>query len=411
MNVLGIPYANLKAIHIAGTKGKGSTATFVSYILAASGFKVGLYTSPHFKDFRERIKTVNSSKNGTREDIIPKKDVVRIVNKFKFYLKERHLDTRLGGLTFFELYTAVAFQFFLENKVDYVVLEVGLGGRLDATNIARSVVSIITRIGYDHTQKLGERLKEIAREKAGIIKRGTPLVTTNQRKSAACAILRRARSMNAKSFVLGRDFNYYNVRLTEKTGFDFYFRNFSLHARISLKGLCQVENASLAIASICVLKEKECIAKKIDYRKGLKTASLKGRFEVALKEPLIILDIAHNVSSFRALNQNIKDYFPKKKIILIFAISKDKNAKKMLSVIDYDKIIITSFNNPRALSPHTIGELCDKQAIIELSIEKAFKKALSYYNKDCLILVGGSFFLVSEAKEAIRKLYYVNKGL
>jgi len=411
MNVFGISYKNLKAIHIAGTKGKGSTATFVSYMLASSGFKVGLYTSPHFVDFRERVKIVNCcGRDIIEEHIISKKDVIRIVDDFKFHLGRARFGLELGRLTFFEIYTALAFRFFLEKKVDYAVLEVGLGGRLDATNIVHPVMSIITHIGYDHTQKLGKSLKDIAREKAGIIKRNTPVVISNQRKSALSVIQKRARLVNAESFVLGRDFHFDNVRLALKTTFDFWFNDFKLHALISLKGMCQVENASLAIAVVRILEEK-CSLKRIDYKKGLKETYLEGRFEVTSRNPLIVLDIAHNVSSFRALNHNIKDYFPKKEVILIFGVSKDKDARKMLSVIDYDRIIITSFGNPRALAPHKIKGFCNKTAVIEPSIEKALKKVLSYYNKGCLILVSGSFFLVSEAKGAIKKLSHVNKRL
>ena len=410
MNTLGVSYKSLKVIHIAGTKGKGSTATFVSYMLAASGFKTGLYTSPHFADFRERVKIVSSHGENVKEDIIPKKDVVAIINDFRPYLERTRFDSELGRFTFFEIYTALALKFFLEKKVDYAVLEVGLGGRLDATNIVHPVVSIITHIGYDHTQKLGEKLREIAREKAGIIKRSIPVVISSQRKSALCVIQRKARLMKAKSFLLGRDFYFYNVSLASKTTFNFRFKDFKLRARIPLRGMCQVENASLAIAAVHLLEEKHA-TKEINYERGLKEVYLEGRFETVSREPLIILDIAHNVSSFCALNQNIRDYFPKKKIILIFGASKDKNVKQMLSVINYDRMIIASFGNPRAMDPRKIKEFCNKEAVIEPSIEKAFKKALLYYNKGCLILVSGSFFLVAEAKEAIKRLHHVNKRL
>jgi len=403
MNMLGIRYKRLKAIHIAGTKGKGSTATFVSYILAASGFKAGLYTSPHFADFRERIKIINNGTKGIKEDMISRKDVVRIINEFKPYLDKMRSGAPYGMITFFEVWTAIAFRFFLEKNVDYAILEVGLGGRLDATNIVRPMLSIITHIGYDHTQKLGNKLSDIAREKAGIIKRGIPLVVANQRKSALSVILKKARMMNAENFVLGRDFYFYNVRLAKKTTFDFCFKDFKLHPDIPLKGRCQAENASLAIAAMRTLEERYNVGKRIEYKRGLKNAFLEGRFEIASRRPLIILDIAHNVSSFCALSQNIKDYFPQKRVILIFAASKDKNVKKMLSVIDYEKIIITSFSNPRAMACHKIKEFCREKAIIEPSIEKALKKAFSLYNKNYLILVSGSFFLVSEAKKVIKR--------
>ena len=410
METLGILYEDMRVVHIAGTKGKGSTAAFISYILAASGFKVGLYTSPHLADFRERIKIVSRYGGGIKEDVISKKDAAGIIDDFRPYLEKMRFSPELGRLTFFEVYTALAFRFFLEKGVDYAVLEVGLGGRLDATNIVHPAVSIITHIGYDHTQKLGRSLKEIAREKAGIIKRSVPVVVSRQRRSALSEIQKKVCLMGAENFVLGRDFYFYNVKLSGGPSFDFCFNDFKLRARIRLKGICQVENASLAIAAVRILERKYAI-KKVSYKEGLRYAHLEGRFEIVSKRPLIVLDVAHNVSSFIALSRNIKDYFPEKKTIFIFAVSKDKDAKKMLLTIDYSKIIVTSFHNPRAAPPDEIRKLCLGPADIEPSIEKALKKALSYYNKDSLILIAGSFFLVSEAKEVLKKLHYADKRL
>ena len=177
---LGTPYQKLRCLHIAGTKGKGSTAHFCATLLAYCGFKVGLYTSPHFFDFRERISVLNVKGGNLRNKIIPKKEVARILGKFTPYLKRVKPDKKSDALSFFEVYTAVAFEYFWEKRLDFVVLETGLGGRLDATNVVTPLVSIITHIGYDHMDKLGNTLQKIAYEKAGIIKPGIPVISCAQ---------------------------------------------------------------------------------------------------------------------------------------------------------------------------------------------------------------------------------------
>lgn len=407
LKVLDVSYKRLKVIHVAGTKGKGSVATFIAYILGASGFKVGLYTSPHFKDFRERINILKPTKEGVRNCLIPIKDVIRIVEEFKPILKKLRLTKDLGKLTFFEVYTALAFKYFLENNLDFVVLEVGLGGRLDATNVINPLLSIITNIGYDHTNKLGRRLGDIAYEKSGIIKSNVPVVIGRQRRTALETILKKCHSMGSDTFILDYDFNFNSAIFKENvTRFNFRFGDYVLNdIRISLKGMHQVENASLAIASLKILVDKGIIKKSLDFKKGFKENVLEGRFEIVRRKPLIVSDVAHNVSSFRSLAQTLKKYFPHKKIIIIFAASKDKDVKGMLRCISYDKIIITSFNNRRSLSPAEIKKKCGlKQAILATNIEESLKIAYKYYNRKYLIVVSGSFFLVAEAKVLLRKV-------
>ena len=382
-NCLKIPYKKLRVIHIAGTKGKGSTASFCTALLTASGYKVGLYTSPHFFDFRERIKI------GTK-DKIPQKDLVRILEEFRKKLEE----INLSKITFFEITTALAFKYFLEQKVDYAVLETGLGGRLDATNISKSILSIITHISYDHTHLLGRKLSQITKEKAGIIKPNVPLVCSRQ--NPVCLKVIKAKAKNSKTYVLGQDFKPENIRLKKDyTLFDFKFNRRKLKdLRIKLKGKHQVENACLALAGVSLLEDK------IKVKAGLKNCSLEGRFEIIKKKPLIIADIAHNFSSFSVLRKSLELYFPGKKIILIFGCSEDKDAQAMLKEINYSSLILTKSTNLRASDPKRIKRVGSlSQAYIMGNVKAAIEKALKLYRKDCLILVSGSLFLVAEAKK------------
>lgn len=401
--VLKIPYQELNVVHIAGTKGKGSVATFLAYLLAFSRYKIGLYTSPHFYNFRERIKVLEKINSQVKETLISKREVVTIVEKFKPYLESLRYSPQWGKLTFFEVYTALALYFFCQQNLDFTILEVGLGGRLDATNVVTPLVSVITHIGYDHTQKLGKRLKDIAYEKAGIIKEGIPVVSSWQRPAVLEVIKNRAKALNAPLYILGKDFNFSRARVKSNyTFFDFWFNKTKIpNLKIALKGLHQVENASLALATLLLLLKK----KEVKYptiKEALSTTSLEGRFEIVKTQPLIILDIAHNPSSFTALASTLEKYFPTRKIILIFAVSKDKDVKKMLNKIKFKKIILTSFSNPRSLHPDKIARVAGlKEPIVTGEPREALKVALRLYNRDSLILVSGSLFLVAEVKKLL----------
>jgi len=401
---LGVPYPDLKAIHIAGTKGKGSSACFCAAALAAGGYKTGLYTSPHLYDFRERIKIVISHKSSVISKLISRKDVVRIVEEFRKKLKKSKLPEELGEVSFFEIYTALAFKYFLKKKVDVAVLETGLGGRLDATNVVKPLVSLITHIGYDHTDKLGKSLAAIAAEKAGIIKRRIPVVCAPQEESVRKVIASRCRERQAPLFMFGRDFKTRNIRLKkEYTLFDFEFagRTFK-NLKIYLRGEKQVENAALSLAAGCLLKDKLADKGGFKFKSGLKSAILAARFETVSKNPLIVADIAHNVSSAAALNANLKTYFPSRKAIVVFAAAKDKDVRKMLAEIDFAGLILTRFGNPRSFTPEELRRISGiKKACTAGSVKAALKKALELYASDCIIVITGSLFLVSEAKRLI----------
>jgi len=434
LGAAGISYQKLKVIHIAGTKGKGSTAAFCADLLAHSGYKVGLYTSPHFFDFRERIVVKSrgargdGERRGTKDEgrrtrdvgaqyfapdtkkvesrMISRNEVVRIVGKFKPHLEKFRFRKKLGKLTFFEIYTAIAFKHFLDKGVDFAVLETGLGGRLDATNVVNSSACIITHIGYDHAKQLGTRLGDVAYEKAGIIKQGVPLVCAPQKPASLKVIKNKCKKEKSPFFLFGENFLAQNIKLKkDHTLFDYKFGKLKLNnLRIRLKGKHQVENASCALAAVQLLKNTGVIEDKIDFKGGIRNCSLRGRFEIAERKPLVIIDIAHNASSFLALRNNLKTYFPSKKIILIFACSRDKDAKKMLREIDYSCLILTRFNNPRSYDPREIKEVCNlKPTAITNNVEEAINAAKKIFRKDTVIVVSGSSFLAGEAKKIVNQ--------
>ncbi len=401
---LNISFRKLKAVHIAGTKGKGSTAHFCACLLAAGGFKTGLYTSPHFFDFRERIQIVRSRQSRIERSLISPQAIAKNIREIAVKIRRLKLPAALGKPTFFEVCTAVAVKYFLDKRTDFTVLETGLGGRLDTTNIINPRVGVITRIGYDHTDKLGKKLADIAAEKAGIIKPNTPLVCARQRKTAQAVISRQCRLHNAPLFIIDRDFKATRIRIRRNcTLFDFGFGNSQLkNLKIIPKGKHQVENAACALAAVSLLEDSGGAVNKVTAARGLRNCLLEGRFEVVRKNPLLILDIAHNESSFAVLNDTLKTYFPHRKVILVFACSRDKNPLAMLNKIDYGKLIITRFHNPRAKDPDEICRAQRRPALTAQNINEALRIARTFYTKDALILVSGSLFLVSEVKELLR---------
>ena len=228
--------------------------------------------------------------------------------------------------SFFEVYTALAFKYFLEQKCDYVVLETGMGGRLDATNIVKPRVSVITHIGYDHMDKLGNTLPLIAKEKAGIIKKNIPLVCAPQGKEVLAVIKKKADSFKSPFFLSGKDFKINNLKIKPGfSSFDFKSKLVDLkNLKVNLKGACQIENAACAVAAVSL------VDKKAEFKYGLASTKISGRFETIKQKPLTIVDVAHNSSSFAAVLDNLRRYYPGKKIILIFGCSQDKDAAGML---------------------------------------------------------------------------------
>ena len=388
---LGDPHQALKVIHVAGSKGKGSTCAMIASILKEAGYSVGLYTSPHLIDTRERIRVLAPGSRlkapGVLAGMIEENEFVGLIEKIKPVAEEFRDHEKLGRLSFFEILTACAFLYFKEKKVDFAVLETGLGGRLDATNVTGPVVCGITSISMEHRDKLGDSLKLIAREKAGIIKvQGSMLqspgvvFTVWQKKEVIDVIREVCREKNAKLHGVSKDLPYENLEL-------------------ALLGRHQIENAGLAIAMA------RFIDNRIDeeaIRNGLKNVNWPGRLQIVQKEPYVVLDGAQNVASIDAVLSSIKEIFEYKRLICIFGISRDKDIKGVCGVLDSacDIIILTRSRSERAKDPTELKKHFSRvDALVTGSVEEALAKGLDRAGKGDLILITGSLYVVGEILE------------
>lgn len=415
---LGDPHKDLNIIHIAGSKGKGSTCAIAAYILRQAGYKVGLYTSPHLVDFRERIRILDGSRleaQGSRqisqfEGMISEEEINDILEEIKPAAENFREHRIFGEMSFFEILTACAFLYFKKTQVDIAVLETGLGGRLDATNVAAPLVSGITNISLEHTDKLGNTLAKIAHEKAGIIKAGGLVVSASQEREVMDVIKKACKEKNAKLYEIGKDIVYSVVNLSESgQAFDLkapghYYKNLEMN----LIGCHQIENASLAIGMLRLIDPDEIDIKENDIREGLRNVSWPGRLQIIQKNPYIVLDGAHNSASALALTDSIKRLFNYKKLICVFGISSDKDIKGVSNVLETvsDAIILTkASNNPRAEDAANLRQnFRDSGQSLEEScnIDEAMQKALRLADKDDLILVTGSLFVVGDAMKMYR---------
>jgi len=401
---LGNPQKDLKIIHVAGTNGKGSTSAIISSLLQSDGYKVGLFTSPHLVDFTERFKI------GQRQ--ISQREICQLVEKIKSHVDIVQRKPDGGHPTFFEVITAMAFLYFSREKVDFLVLEVGLGGRLDATNICEPLISVITHIDFDHMDKLGNSLEEIAGEKAGIIKENSLVVNAKQYKEAAEVIERIAEEKKSKIISLGKEVNYHIIK-SDINGLRFDYKGIfeDYHDLCSpLIGRHQAENASLAITVIQALHYLGInIARKAIVH-GLTKAKWIGRLEIIKKSPIVLLDGAHNPSGIGIVKDTLKNIFNYKKMVLVFAVFSDKDYKKMVEIIAplSNVIIITMMKSPRAtpfseLYKEFLLYQCKENIFIEKDIPLAIKKALEVSERKDLICITGSLHTVGEAKEYFEK--------
>ncbi len=395
MAELGDPQLNYPIIHVAGTKGKGSVASLCASSLRAQGYRVGLYTSPHLYDYAERI-----SVNGQE---ISHAELVSMVDELRPYLD------RGTELTTFEITTALAFLYFARQQVSVVVLEVGLGGRLDATNIITPLVSVITSISLDHTNILGTTLEAIASEKAGIIKAGVPVVIAPQKIAAFQVIQRMAIQQSAPLVVVGRDYSY-RLNSSSLDGQDFSIWNptspvdnqvIDLH--IPLLGRHQIENAATAYAVLQTTHQNGLPVDLAAIRQGFAAVSWPGRFEILQRHPVVVVDSAHNRDSAQRLRIAVEDYFPGKSTILVFGASEDKDIQGMLSELlpNTKQMIITRSFHPRAADPQELLRMAERfqcPAMIESSVEAALLRALKLVDDDSIVLVTGSIFMAAEAR-------------
>jgi dihydrofolate synthase/folylpolyglutamate synthase len=403
VEALGNPQEKYPIIHVAGTKGKGSVSALCASALRESGYRVGLYTSPHLDDFSERIQFDGQP--------IPHAELVKLVDE------NRSILQAIPRLTFFEITTALAFLYFAQQKATAAVIEVGLGGRLDATNVCQPRVAVITSLSYDHTALLGNTLAEIAGEKAGIIKEGVPVVLAPQQDEARQVVERVARERSSALIQVGKDFQFaalshslevQTLQVWEDSSAD------EVHVaelEIPLLGEHQVENAATAYAALQIMRQHGVPISEKQIKEGFRKTTWHGRFEVLRREPPVVVDCAHNRDSAEKLRKTVDEYFPRRPVVLVFGASEDKDIQGMLDELlprVWQVMLVKSYH-PRAADPEKLALLVQqagKPVRIIPDVPEALHEALRMSespeaeNGPALVLVTGSIFVAAGARIA-----------
>jgi len=403
LELLGSPQEKLKLIHIAGTNGKGSTTAMITKILRGFGYKVGMYTSPYLEEFEERIQ-INGEK-------INKDTLVNLLEQVKIAI-DKVIEEGYEHPTEFEIITALMFLHFYNEKVDYGVIEVGLGGRLDSTNVLNPKVSVITSISLDHMNILGDNLRDIAKEKAGIIKDGVPVILYPQEKEAEEVILKIAEEKNSKVHLVKREngklININYEDLYQKVQIESSKNTYTIN--LPLLGEHQILNLGVVLNTIEVLCEIENIPlNKNIIEKSLEDVKWIGRLEVLGRKPTILIDGAHNIDAIKALKNNVERYFKYNKIYLLLGILADKQVKEMIEVITpmAEKVYALTPHSERAeLSEDLKREIlkCNSNVVGLESYEEAFLSALKEAREEDLILISGSLYMIGDMRKIITSI-------
>ena len=417
---IGNPHHRYAVIHVAGTKGKGSVSAMIASVLKAAGYRTGFYTSPHLEEYTERIQVDGEQ--------ISKAELVDLLEEMKPHVAQ------VPELTTFEITTALSFLHFARKGVQIAVVEVGLGGRLDATNVVDPLVSVITSLSYDHMNVLGNTLTEIAREKAGIIKPGRPVVISPQKDEARVVLEQIAAERKSPLIQVGKDYLYAPVThsLSEQALLvwaaadqplvDDFIESGGRHdwepvrLHIPLLGYHQVENAAAAYATLQVARQAGWEASQDDIQKGFSQVYWPGRFEVLRRSPPVIIDSAHNRDSALKLRLALDDYLPGLPVILLFGASEDKDIEGMFVELlpRVHRVVATQSIHPRALDPEKMVELahrfgCPAQAV--LPVEAALARALELAGEEMAVVVAGSLFVAAAARAVWPRVETVRQGL
>ena len=411
LELLGNPHDRLQVIHIAGSKGKGSTAALIASVLTQAGYKTGLFTSPHLITPRERCRIDG--------DLISKADVACYIEKLKPAI-ETVSTSEFGRVSFFEIYTALAFSYFADKATDFAVIEVGLGGRLDATNVVTPVATVITPIGLEHTAILGETYTEIAGEKAEIIKQKCPLALAPQHPEARTVFEKVASERNAPIVepknLVGRDCSASSSRLVRNADGLPVAQEFDVETdsesypqlTMPLLGHHQFINATTAVTAIECLKQKGYIVPKTSVYAGFKNVQWHGRIQRIRSSPIVVLDGAHSPASMEALCSTLRQSFRYDRVTFIVSLMRDKNLTAIGNIVSQtaDFVIATQvLNNPRVMSAEEILDAwentCEKISACSTP-EKAITRALSGASPTDLICITGSLYLVGQALEIFK---------
>ena len=398
------PHLKAKTVHIAGSKGKGSTAAMIFSVLKEAGYKTGLYTSPHLIETYERFRIGGS--------FIGEDELIAEVERLKPLVANINAEPRYGELTTFEIMTVLAFDYFAENEVEWQVIEVGLGGRLDATNVVEPDLSIITTLNLEHTEVLGDTIAEIAAEKAGIIKRGVPVVSAPQLDDASRVIQATCKKQGSPLTVANLDAVAPSTFCDERQVFNILGRHNIYELKLPLLGTYQRINCAAAVAALEVLIDKG--VKNLDktsIETGLAKTDWPGRFQVLDREPLVIADGAHNPASAKEFVASLEAYLPQGNrphpAVLVIAASSDKDVDGMAEVFApaFDEFIVTHTRHPRAMDVKILGrafEKWGKRANYTSTTAEAIVLATKLAAPDGMICVTGSLFVVGEALEIWR---------
>ncbi|MDE0720340.1 MAG: bifunctional folylpolyglutamate synthase/dihydrofolate synthase [Dehalococcoidia bacterium] len=392
---LGSPQHQIPAVHIAGTKGKGSTAALCDAALRAAGFSTGFYSSPHLHTFRERIRRDS-------EPITQEKFAALVEGIWPIH-EELKADSVIGPLTLFEYLTGMAFQCFAEDRTDVQVIEVGLGGKLDATNVLDAGVCVITSISLDHTAILGDSIGEIAADKAGIIKPGSTVIIAPQTSEALGPILAACQEKEAAPILVGRDVTWEEGRSgTDGQRFTVRGRNGEYELYMPLLGDHQLENAASAVAALEALASLGIAVNAKAMEVGFEQVSWPCRMEVLSRSPLLVADGAHNVYSVESLLKSLPKYLNFEKLILVTGFSRDKNVEGMAQALreKADSVFATASRHPRSLAPDEVARLFDGPVTTAATASEALQLALDSARPRDLVLVVGSLFLTAEVRES-----------
>jgi len=401
LQYMGSPEKNLKCIHIGGTNGKGSVTSMITSMLMESGFKVGMYTSPYIQRFSERIKVDGQE--------ISEDDIARLVTYIK-PIVDMIISEGYEHPTEFEIITALMFKYFEEKKVDFAILEVGLGGRLDSTNVINPLVSVITSIDFDHMAILGNTLGEIAYEKAGIVKEDGVVVIYPQQKEAYDVIREVCEKKHAMLIDAGDGSACLIDYSMDGQIFDIGFKDL-VYERLFIKliGEHQILNAKTAVVAVRALSIKGVDIKKDAIYEGLKKTKWPGRLEVMKKNPVVLLDGAHNIQGALGLKQALQKYFNYRSLILVIGILKDKQVMEMCDILMpmADTIITTTPSSDRAMPAEDLGKIASsytKDVIVSSTIEEAFKNGMAIVEKEDLLLFCGSLYMIGHVRTLIEEM-------
>lgn len=394
---LGSPQNQVPAVHIAGTKGKGSTAALCDSALHAAGLSTGFYSSPHLHTYRERIRRDSEP--------ISQEGFAALVEGLWPLHEELKSDSVVGPLTLFEFLTGMAFQCFAQDRTDVQVIEVGLGGRLDATNVLDAGVCVITSISLDHMAILGNTIGEIAAEKAGIIKPGSTVVIAPQASEALSPILAACQEKEAAPILVGRDVTWEEGRTgTDGQRFKVRGRNGEYDLYMPLLGAHQLENAALAVAALEALGSQGIDVSAKAMEVGFENVSWPCRMEVLSRSPLLVADGAHNVYSIESLLKSLPDYLAYDRLILVAGFSRDKNVEGMARALGEkaDIIVATASRHPRSMQAVEVAGLFPEtgKPVLASTPADALRLAMEVAGKKDLVLATGSLFLAAEVREA-----------